>query len=366
MNSRFIPAALLIGVSLCLTGGNEQRVPDIRPTDDLRGHRGPVTHLAFQPDGKLLASAGGEGRIRLWDVEKRSLVRQIFPLEKTVSGRILTNPAPRRIEAIGFSADGKVVGEVAVEPPDGAVLRLWDPETGQPIQEFARNVPDLRALAFAPEKKLVAFSMRDTKNWGQMIVIRNRETGETVAELRKSHMAATNLAFSPDGKLLAAAGAQKLYVWDVEAKKLLHDIDAHKKAIQSICFSPNGKLLVTGSTDDSVRIWKVDSGKKDREMDAKQDGVLAVAFSPSGRTIASAGADKTIKMWNPTNGATRHRLWGHLDRVLCLAFSPDGKTLASGSRDTTIALWPNDESDDKEDEADADEEWGDWGDDDGG
>ncbi len=348
-----VPFVLLVGAG----GGPTQDTPDVRPRGDLRGHRGPVKHLAFHPDGKLLASAGTEGKIRLWDIERRRLVRQIYPRERTVDERTLATPAARRIEAIGFSPDGKLLGEVAVESSGEAVLRLWDAETGLLVSELTRTVQDLRALAFAPRKKLVAASMRDPEKWGHKIVIRNRETKEVVAELRDDRMAASHLEFSPDGTRLAAAGARKLHIWDVPGRKLLHTINGHKKAIQSICFSPNGKLLVSGSTDDTVRVWKVETGKMALEIEAEQDGVLAVAFTPSGRGIASAGKDKTIKLWKTDSGKNYRRLWGHLDKVLCLAFSPDAKILASGSADTTIALWPVVEPEEDEDEDDDEDEW---------
>ncbi len=357
-----VPTAIVLGV--CVAAGPEQDKPDIRPRADLRGHRGAVKHLAFHPDGKLLISAGTEGKIRLWDLETKRLVRQIYPRGKTVADSIAAPLASRRIEAIDFSPDGQFVGEAVVEASQTAVLRLWNPETGEPVRTLAKDVPNLRCVAFYPPGKLVAANMRDPDKWGHKIVLRDLEAGTIVTELREDRLAASLIAFSADGKKLASAGARKIHIWDVAARELVHKIDGHKKAIQSICFSPDGKRLVSGSTDDTVRIWNVETGKMEREIEAEQDGVLAVAYSPSGRTIASAGADKTIKLWKPWSGKTRARLWGHLDKVLCLAFSPDGKTLASGSADTTIALWDIEEPPDEEEKEkkanEEDEDW-DWG-----
>lgn len=363
MKSRSPLMAALIVLGACIGGAGEQDTPDIKPRSDLRGHRGPVKHLAFHPDGKLLVSAGTEGKIRLWNLETGRLVRQIYPRGKTVEDRIVAAPTRRRIESIAFSPDGKMIGEAAAETTLATSLRLWDPEDGEEIRLLAHDVQNMRCLAFTPDGKLIATNMRDPSKWGHKIVLRDLETGKIVAELREDRLAASLIAFSADGKKLASAGARKIHIWDLAARKLLHTIDGHKKAIQSICFSPDGKLLVSGSTDDTLRIWNVETGKMEREIEAEQEGVLSVAYSPSGRTIASAGADKTIKLWKPWSGKMRARLWGHLERVLCLAFSPDGKTLASGSADTTIALWPIDEQDDEEDEKkenEEDEEW-DWG-----
>ncbi|MFQ5807695.1 MAG: WD40 repeat domain-containing protein [Phycisphaerae bacterium] len=362
MKPRFPLTTALIVLGVCVASGAAQDRLDIRPRSDLRGHRGPVRHLAFHPDGKLLVSAGTEGKIRLWDVETGRLLRQIYPRSRVVKNSTAAPPVPRRIESIAFSPDGKMIGEAAAETTLATSLRLWNPEDGQEIRLLAHDVQNMRCLAFTPDGKLIATNMRDPHKWGHKIVLRDLESGEAVVELRDDRLAASLIAFSADGKKLASAGARKIHIWDVAARKLLHAIDGHKKSIQSICFSPNGKLLVSGSADDTLRIWNVETGKMEREIEAEQEGVLAVAYSPSGRTIASAGADKTIKLGKSKSGQMRARLWGHLDRVLCLAFSPDGKTLASGSGDTTIALWKIEEpkeEDEAEDEEDEDDDWGD-------
>lgn len=359
MRSRYLPPALML-LGVCVAAGFAQDKTDIRPRRDLRGHRGPVRHIAFHPSGKLLVSSGTEGKIRLWNLETGRVVRQIFPRGKTVDARTAATPAPRRIESIAFSPDGKMIGEAAVETSRATALRLWNTEDGQQIRMLAEDVNNMRCVAFTPDGKLIAANTRDATRWGHKIVLRDLETGKVVTELRDERLAATRITFSADGKLLASAGARKIHIWDVAMRKLLHTIDGHKKSIQSICFSPNGKMLASGSSDDTVRVWNVQTGKMDREIEAEQDGVFAVAYSPSGRTIASAGADKTIKLWKPASGKMYARLWGHLGKVLCLAFSPDGTTLASGSLDTTIALWDVEEPEDGDDEEEADEEEDDW------
>ncbi|GAG10010.1 unnamed protein product, partial [marine sediment metagenome] len=123
---------VLLGASVA--GAAEQDTLDIKPRSDLRGHRGAVKHLAFHPDGKLLISAGNEGRIRLWDLETGRLIRQIYPHGKTVDTHASAVPTVRRIESIAFSPDGKMVGEAAVEPSLSTSLRLWNPEDGSEIR----------------------------------------------------------------------------------------------------------------------------------------------------------------------------------------------------------------------------------------
>lgn len=357
MNSRVLPIVVSLVVGLSVASGAAQDKPDIRPRNDLRGHRGAVQHLAFHPNGKLLASADAKGRIRLWDLETSRVVRQIFPRGRSVNDQSDLRLAPRRIESMAFSPNGEMIGEVAADSPRATALRLWNPDDGQEIRLLAQGVPSMRCLAFTPDCKLIATNVREAGTWRHKIILRDIETGKIITELREERLAAALITISPDGKTLASAGGRNIHIWNLPERKLVHKISSHERAIQSICFSPDGKLLASASTDDTVRVWNVETGKQMREIEAEQDGVLALAYSPNGRTIASAGADKTIKLWKTDTGTMRARLWGHLEKVLCLAYSPDGKTLASGSGDTTIALWEVGELEEQEVEEEDEEDW---------
>jgi len=353
MRPQQVVIALAVLLAICRADDGTQDKPDIRPRADLRGSRGAIKDIVFHPDGRLLFSAGADGRIRVWELESRRCVREIYPRERVVADELKRPPTARSIESIAVSPDGRLIAEATVESSAATALRIWNPEDGEPVRVLAQNVENLRCVAIAPDGKLAALNARDPAKGGHKIVLQDLDSGQVVAELRGEQLAASLLTFSRDGKLLASAGANKIHIWDVPERKLLHTIsEAHKKSVKGICFSPDGKWLASGSSDATVRIWKVATGTKDREIETEQQAVLDVAWSPSGKTIATAGQDKTIKFWKPQTGKMYARLWGHSDRVTCVEFSPDGKTLASGSDDATIALWdvkePQEEKEDKE------------------
>jgi WD40 repeat protein len=111
--------------------------------------------------------------------------------------------------------------------------------------------------------------------------------------------------------------------------------------VWSVAFSPDGRLLASGSEDHTIKLWEVASGSLVRTLSGHTDHVFSVAFSPDGRLLASGAAwpDNTIKLWEVATGSFVRTLTGHTNSVYSVAFSPDGRLLASGSEDKTIRLW---------------------------
>lgn len=310
-----------------------------RPRKDLRGHTGPVRQLRFQADGKLLASTASEGSIYLWNVETGLVVRKVRPIGREADSATFMQTPQRRVEALSFAPQGALLVDAADEGQGRDVVRLWDAASGNPVRTLADEVRNARAVAFSPDGRLVAVTMRDLSATSQKIVLYDAANGDVAGELSGDGLVASVLAFSPDSRTLAGAGLMTLRVWDVEARKLRHEIAAHEKAIRAMCLSPDGVYAATAADDDRVRLWKLEDGSRVADIEAGQDGVNDLAFSASGKTLVSAGDDHTIKLWEPMSGQPLKTLWAHLDRVLCLAFNPDGTLLASGSADKTIALW---------------------------
>jgi WD40 repeat protein len=117
----------------------------------------------------------------------------------------------------------------------------------------------------------------------------------------------------------------------------------HPQWAQCLAFIPDGKTLVSGGWDHTIRFWDPASGKEVRRLEVDTRTVMGVAVSPDGKTLASAGGDGILRVWDLATGKTRLRLRGHQgSMVCCAAISPDGKLLASGgggNRTTTLVLW---------------------------
>ena len=121
--------------------------------------------------------------------------------------------------------------------------------------------------------------------------------------------------------------------------------DGHQQEIYSLKFSLDGRLIVSGSADKTVRIWEMIDGSskvltiKDGDSPKDDHDVTSVAISPNGQFVAAGSLDTVVRIWDVTTTQLVARLRGHSDSVYSVSFTPDGKGLISGSLDKTLKYW---------------------------
>ena len=146
-----------------------------------------------------------------------------------------------------------------------------------------------------------------------------------------------SISFSPDGKMIASASADTtIKLWRLD-NTLPKTLEGHNGIVNSVSFSPNGKLIASASDDNTIKLWSID-GTLLRTFTGHQGRVKSVSFSPDSQKIVSGSHDKTVKLWR-VDGTEVKTLTGHQDWVNSVSFSPDGKRIASGSNDKTVKLW---------------------------
>jgi WD40 repeat protein len=154
------------------------------------------------------------------------------------------------------------------------------------------------------------------------------------------------IAVSPDGKRIVSGSSDKtLQLWDADLGIALGEpLRGHINAVQSVAFSPDGKRIVSGSSDKTLQLWDAGLGVALGEpLRGHINAVQSVAFSPDGKRIVSGSSDSTLRLWDADKGvALGEPLRGHTDGVMSVAFRPDGKRIVSGSSDNTLRLWDAD------------------------
>jgi WD40 repeat protein len=242
-----------------------------------------VSELTFSPDGKLLAAAGYENRVWLWDLEKGEPARKFWGL------------------CAAFSPDGKYLATAATP-----IARLYETATGKEVRAFTGHRSTIIGLAFTPD-------------------------GQTLITASQGALP----GFREEG---ATWDKDTIWLWDVATGKARRQFGGEHRAM-GLAIAPDGRTAsVTGLTQ-VAHLWELATGQERAALSGHGDMIYATAFTPDGKLLASASGDGTIRLWQMPGGKHVHTFAGHRGWVLSLAFTPDGKKLVSGSLDTTALVW---------------------------
>jgi WD40 repeat protein len=256
--------------------------------------RGTINHLAWSPDGKILAAASPLG-VWLYD-----------PASPETQPRLLEGHT-RDVLSVAFSPDGESLYSAS---QDGTV-KQWDPVSGglkktvTYRQDFSDEVagqdhtPDIWAMAISPDAKLLATGADDGSLQLWSLSMGRREA---VLEGHRSYI--NKLVFSPDSKLLASNDLNGgLFIWDAESGDQLAALPVQGQ-VQSLVFSPDSKILAYGGAGMAVRLWDTVKGEVVAEL-VEHTGVLSLSYSPDGLTLASSSLTGAIQFWDAVLGGSR-------------------------------------------------------------
>jgi RNA polymerase sigma factor (sigma-70 family) len=285
------------------------------------GHCAGALAAAVSPDGRIIATGGGDQCIRLWEACTGRPLLQLRGPEAPVSSLIFA-PGEKLL----------VSGEY-----EGA-SRVWDLATGKESVNTRGPVGVNRPLAFTPDGVALAVALRD----GTVLLL-DAVSFRELRRLKGNRERVAGLALTPDGHTaIALSNDRHLHRWDlVTGRHTAVPCAGFDETTWAAAFPPDARLVGLIAQASRLVVADAATGLEVCHFDhPTQVQILAGAFSPDGRTFAWEDQnDQTVKLGEVVSGQVRHVLAGHGGHIRSLAFSADGKFLVSGADDTTALVW---------------------------
>ena len=231
----------------------------------------------------MLASAGSDGTVRLWSVERGEELGKFNAWKDKLA-------AARTID---FDPAGKTIVSGAWD----GTLKLWDVDQRKPKLSLIGQALPVTSAKFSPDGSIIATTTGDWQQWQLPGELRlwDAKTGEELANLTGHTTEIKQLAFDREGKRLATSGAGQVFVWDFAARSIIHRLKTDG-AGTSLCFAPDGRLAI-GDGRGGVTLWNADTAKVALRYSGHAKIVSGIAASPDGKFLATAAHDGTVKIW---------------------------------------------------------------------
>jgi WD40 repeat protein len=295
-------------------------IPDIKPEVPVVS---PIASLKFSPDGKLLA-VGAYREVRL--------------IDPATNKRIATLPGHADyVRSIAFSPDGKMLAAGGGPPQRGGEIKIWDTQSHQLVKTMQGHKDCIYSVAWSPDGKLIASGSYD-----KMVKLWDVASGKEVRNLQDHIDAVFAVAFSPDGKRLASASQDRsVKIWDVASGKRLYTLGDASDGLTSIEYSPSGDRIAAAGYDKTIYVWHLgdNDGNLIQSLIADEGSILALVWTPDGKMIVTSSSDGSIR-FRDAGTLNPLRVIDHQpDWVQALSISPDGTRLAAGRYNGSLTLY---------------------------
>jgi len=233
-----------------------------------------VSAVAYDPDGKVLATGSWDGAVRLWDAATRSL-------KATFSSQAGS------VTSVVFSPDGRIVAAAR-----GPQIVLHDAQTGQLVRTLEGHKGEILSLAFASASGMLASAAADhsVRLWDCQAGSRGSLDGHTGV--------VRSVAFSRDGRTLVSASDDRtVRLWEPATGRATGTLAGHVGPVLAAAIAPDGRTVVSGGEDKVVRLWHAATGHELAALPGHAAAVVALAFSPGGTVLASSADDGSVRLW---------------------------------------------------------------------
>ncbi|OYQ64428.1 hypothetical protein B9G53_12040 [Pseudanabaena sp. SR411] len=318
--------------NLVVSGGDDHAVKfwELKTgkcTKTLQGHSNAVYAIAHSQHN-LLASAHEDQTVKLWNINLNSLQDLSSDLQPS---QVLRGHSDR-VLSIAFSPNDQILASAGAD----RTIKLWNPHTGKVLKTLLGHKSWIWGIAFSPNGQFLTSGSYD-----HTVKVWDIESGECLQTLQGHPSSVLAVAFSLDSKTLFSSGYDKLVKhWDLATGKCLHTWEADStNRVWAIAISPNSQHMATGGDDTFIKLWDIKTGDHLQTFTGHTDQVVCLIFAQNGDRLISSSSDRTIKIWDVVTGCCIETLEGHLNWVSSLSLSQDTQTLISASWDETIKCW---------------------------
>lgn len=210
---------------------------------------------------------------------------------------------------------------------------IWDTKTAEKLKSFGSHTASVTAVAYNSNNKLFATAGSDMK-----IIIWSAEDGKPKGILKGITSPVTSVAFNPINDNLACGTGNEVLVFD-EKYHLILTLQGHEKAVNTVAYSPDGKMIASGSSDNKIKTWDAASGQELKSFDAESKEITSVCFSSDNKYVASGGKNGIVKLWSATSANKISELADYKSAISSVAFSPDAQYVAAGGEGNNIMIW---------------------------
>ncbi len=292
-------------------------------------HDQVVAHAAFSPDGLLVATCSADGTARIWN--SRTGLPTTELLTRAVKEE--EHPATSPVSQVIFSPNGKLLATMNRD----RCVDLWEVKTGKSLCPTLVHKARTLQIDFSPDstRLLTAAGAEGTA------MVWDAATGRILSTFEghtKPHAHVHVASFG--GPNLAASGDTRgrVYLWSPMSGDVRAELPRHEAPVWALAFSPNGKVLVTGSTDGVIKLWNlVDSRPIGQTIGLR--GRARIVFSPSGDIFATTTEDGLVAFWDTMTGKPAYPPLSHAGAVLSGAFDVGGSRFLTASTDGPARIW---------------------------